>query len=101
MKETYLVNRGKLKFVFLFIVKNEALLLNEANDGCFPSRAFKECYQAVKNPVLENKKNKLRQTLNKRSKMNYLHFHLRLTTGLNGYANLLISGFAFLIFSLN
>lgn len=43
---------GVLKLVLLFVVKDEAVLLDEADDGRLPSWTLQECDKAVENPVM-------------------------------------------------
>ena len=49
---THLVNRCMLKLIFFFIIKNEAVVFNEAYDRCLPSWTLKEGDQAIEDPIL-------------------------------------------------
>ena len=42
-----------LEFVLLFVIEDEAVLFDEADDGRLPSWTLQECNQAVENPVLQ------------------------------------------------
>ena len=53
---TYHMDCGVLKLVLLFVVKDEAVLLDEADDGRLPSWTLQECDKAVENPVLKASK---------------------------------------------
>ena len=44
-----------LQLVFLFIIKNDAILLNVGYNRSFPARALQESYQAVEDPILQHK----------------------------------------------
>ena len=50
---TYHVNGGVLELVLLFVVEDEAVLLDVAHHGRLPARALQERDQAVEDPVLK------------------------------------------------
>jgi len=47
------VNGRKLEFVFLFIVEDEAVFLDEADHRGLPPRALNKGDETVKHPVLQ------------------------------------------------
>ena len=47
------MNIRKIEFVFLFVVKYEAMFLNKADYRCLPTRALDKSDQTVENPVLK------------------------------------------------
>ena len=55
---TYHMDGGVLKFVLLLVVKNETVLLNEADHWSLPSGTFQERDQAIKDPVLQSSKDR-------------------------------------------
>jgi hypothetical protein len=46
------VNLGVFQFVLIFVVKDDAILLNVGDYRRLPTGAFQESYQAVEDPVL-------------------------------------------------
>ena len=48
----YLVDRSVLKLVFIFGIKNETVVFNEADDRCLPSWTLQEGDQAIEDPIL-------------------------------------------------
>ena len=49
---TYIVNLSELQFVFFFIVKYEAVLVEEAHNWGFPAGTPQEINDDVEEPVL-------------------------------------------------
>ena len=52
LSKTYHVDSCVLELVLLFVVKDEAVLLDKAHDGRFPPRALEEGDKAIKDPIL-------------------------------------------------
>ena len=48
----YLVDCSVLKLVFIFGIKNETVVFNEADDRCLPSWTLQEGDQAIEDPIL-------------------------------------------------
>ena len=48
------MNLGVFELVFLFIVENEAVFVEEAHDRSLPARAAEEVYDYIEEPVLES-----------------------------------------------
>ena len=49
------MDRGILKLVFVFSVKNNAVIFDETDDGSLPSRTLKEGNQAIEDPILRER----------------------------------------------
>ena len=49
---TYHVDSGVLELVLLFVIEDEAVLLDEAHDGRLPSWALQKSDETVENPIL-------------------------------------------------
>lgn len=47
------MNLSVFKLVFLFVVENKAVLVEEAHDGCLPARTAKKVDDYIKEPVLK------------------------------------------------
>ena len=51
------MNCGVLKLVLLFVVEDEAMFLDVADNWCLPSGTLQECDKAIEDPILCAKNN--------------------------------------------
>ena len=56
MFATYFVYRCILEFIFLFVVKDKAVVFDEADDRCLPTWALKESDKSIEDPILVSTK---------------------------------------------
>ena len=56
MFATYFVYRCILEFIFLFVVKDKAVVFDEADDRCLPTWALKEGDKSIEDPILVSTK---------------------------------------------
>ena len=56
MFATYFVYRCILEFIFLFVVKDKAVVFDEADDRCLPTGALKESDKSIEDPILVSTK---------------------------------------------
>ena len=52
VRSTYIVDFGELQFVFIFIVKDSAVFVDEAHDRGLPAWRSQETNDHVEEPVL-------------------------------------------------